>query len=125
MTREIKFRAWDGKMMHYGGFSIHATGKVEVLKGLVPRSLKIMEYTGVTDKHGSEIYEGDTVEYEEWAIVEEKWQKTGAIVKRPIVWIGDMLTTEWSSQGLKVLMSINHEFTIVGNIHENPELTEE
>ncbi len=26
--RELKFRAWNGKAMEYGGFSIHATGRV-------------------------------------------------------------------------------------------------
>jgi uncharacterized phage protein (TIGR01671 family) len=64
VVREIKFRAWDGTGMQYGGFSIHATGKIEPIKGLSPitQESPIMQYTGINDKDGKEIYEGDIIE---------------------------------------------------------------
>lgn len=60
--REIKFRAWDKekKIMFNWSFTE---------QGLYPQDFfnndnyQVMQYTGVNDKNGKEIYEGDIVEY--------------------------------------------------------------
>lgn len=62
MERVIKFRAWDGKQMylssddirHFGSwFDAHWPGS------LSEKAKVLMQFTGLIDKHGVEIYEGD------------------------------------------------------------------
>ncbi len=59
--REIKFRAWDGKKMTRE-FALWSDGKI--CKRIAPfrkeiPPLILMQFTGLKDKNGKEIYEGD------------------------------------------------------------------
>lgn len=61
MNREIKFRAWDGKRMTID-FCIKSGGDVFQPHYDRPPSLErwdVMQFTGLHDKNGKEIYEGD------------------------------------------------------------------
>ena len=71
------------------------------------------QFTGLTDKNGINIFEGDLV----------KMNGTGLINKiEPIRRKTDYFAPEYSSQPISVLINIKIDFEVIGNIHDNPEL---
>ena len=67
--REIKFRAWyyDGKNLDSGemlegvpiGWSESLISNIAYIEGKWTNCVKAMQFTGLKDKNGKEIYEGD------------------------------------------------------------------
>lgn len=127
--REIKFRAWDNvdkKMIQVynlcfaAGESIYDDGHLVCMMGkdgnLYPRNrTEIMQYTGLKDKNGKEIYEGDILSNKDtYGYMVVNWSPTSAgfcLDKKG--WI--------SSHYFKEAVDAE-ECEVIGNIHENPEL---
>ena len=63
--REIKFRAWDieQKTMTYSKLLEDFFFHVEESDGAIREWARVMQYTGLKDRQGKEIYEGDIVTY--------------------------------------------------------------
>tara|TARA_R110002094_G_scaffold157781_2_gene144059 strand:- start:21950 stop:22291 length:342 start_codon:yes stop_codon:yes gene_type:complete len=110
--RDIKFRAWNGDAMEYGGFSVHATsGRIVPYNPLtqVKVDSPLMQYTGLKDKNGKEIYEGDIVEHGE-----VRWSDCAFC-----------LYVETNNQEpTRLCQDRCRRWEIIGNIHESPELLE-
>jgi len=124
--RTIKFRAWDkerGKMLSevhleddecLGEFSLCRLNKC-----LSETKLILMQYTGLKDKNGKEIYEGDIV-YFERAGKDHDWKKPGW--QNTIVWNEDCACFEEKESGNEIDREEMAKVEIIGNIYENPEL---
>lgn len=104
MAREIKFRAWNGEQM-LSPEHIGRDGHAYWHENSIPESTdKVMQFTGLKDKNGKEIYEGDIVENEEQAMRGVYEFREGTF-------------------GIKGTRTIqNYGAVIIGNIYENPEL---
>ena len=132
MSREIKYRAWlkeEKKMVNvetidFSEKSIQYLEKNEIIDAYLLRTkfledVEIMQYTGLKDKNGKEIYERDILKYK---FPYDRRLKHVSLVK--------FIETE-ASFGLKDIygneiplyrITANNYFEVVGNIYENEEL---
>jgi len=117
--REIKFRVWDTK---------EKTFIISKLQYLLDGTLKaepggiLMQYTGLKDKNGKEIYEGDILHWRSWVDTAKNWEEG--------------LKQGWGEGKQVVKFELNNKFQIsrfqgmgfgkeeevIGNIYENPDL---
>jgi len=122
--REIKFRAWDKNTVSMSrSFSVWEAG--DMLKGLLLKYQNtnnefpvLMQYTGLKDKNGKEIYEGDIVRvyndsenfYDCTVVYQvEQWNGVSAVCL--------------SHPGIgEHNFPFDKHYEIIGNIYENQEL---
>jgi len=108
MSREIKFRAWDGEKIH-----------PDVIRTLsyclVAEDITVEQYTELKDKNGVEIYENDIV----------MWKDGGNVRRAQVAFAPDIkfLTCDYVfGYGRFAYKDTENHLTVIGNIHENADL---
>ena len=77
--KELKFRAWDGKKMIEDVIPASETSIIELFEYEHQETEveAVEQYTGLKDKNGKEIYEGDLVAYERNNIASVRFEYGG------------------------------------------------
>lgn len=117
--RTIKFRAFDADKKQMQSFELGNGGKLSgITRGLIveqgeygnPNLSDLMQFVGLTDKNGVEIFEGDIIEYR----FEDKGAYSKAM-KGEVTFRDGRFECPYSLGEIII-------YKILGNIHENPEL---
>lgn len=135
MKREIKFRAWDGDTM----FVFSLENMVDEARWIKQHDWKVMQYTGLKDRNGKEMWEGDICRVNTWESNPDIYRNHPNLFK--VFWSENSAKFEFYSPdemwgktldgkeretdiGIDVFLEINEDdqWEIIGNIYENPDL---
>jgi hypothetical protein len=118
MNKSIKFRLWNGHSMEYnvlagasGIFYVEGLGSKDWVTVVnFSENTPVMQFTGLLDKNGKEIYEGD--------IILITGRKTYVFFRNGsfMYWIDSQSYLELSQS-----YSLD-DIKVIGNIYQNPEL---
>lgn len=121
--RSLKFRIWSERYKEFVrpdynllGFCYPLDGSIAVIgsDGRVLPNHIVEQYTGLKDKNGKEIYEGDIVDYN------DDGECIGVVEYDAPEFCLNADATNWARMFLK---GAPHQ-RVIGNIHENKELLE-
>jgi uncharacterized phage protein (TIGR01671 family) len=111
MIREIKFRAWIESQNY---MAIQGTPDLETLQSFMfhyGNEKTLMQYTGLKDKNGKEIYEGDIViPFSDF----EKGNRSVVVYE----------FNQFRIKGKNLYWSWASDIEVIGNIYENPKFTQ-
>lgn len=127
--REIKFRAWNagnnewlscGDIAIFSGGALSAFGNSPLSTEDFPKYyplITLMQFTGLLDKYGVEIYEGDILSGHDDGLVKVEWRTTDLSTGWQCLFADDV------SIGLdEMCLWFGNCAEVIGNIYQNPEL---
>lgn len=129
MNREIKFRAWDNSQNY---MAYQGTPDLETIESFIFHfgDKELMQFIGLNDMNGKEIYEGDIVchwQYErllDWRGVIKF--SHGVFGTEWLIHVKNSATPVYSCAQNHNLRKLDDDITetmiVIGNIYENPEL---
>lgn len=117
--RKLKFKTWDMQKRRFvGSFNLYEISSFTAYElnniYLKAKEVVFLQYIGLEDKKGREIYEGDIIDAGHTKNYQVKQNKKTACFKLffkndfPVCCFDDV-----------------HEIKVIGNIYENPELLED
>lgn len=134
--REVKFIAWQKSTQSIRQVLVidYLNNMIDLVGGEIEQyfeDVELMQYTGLKDKNGTEIYEGDVLEREVHVVLH------GTDLDK---WIKERVVVDWKYSGWYVnedelefvldegvdrhTLCRQTALEVVGNIYENPELLE-
>lgn len=128
MKREIKFRAWNKKdkvMVDVAAMNFGPSGCWSLIEDAYDAELQLadsyelMQYTGLKDKNGREIYEGDIVRTGEDNIGDPDTM-IGQVIMREGSWL---IENEKKQEEIGLFSEITSR-EVIGNIFEDNQLLE-
>lgn len=139
--REIKFRGYDKnakRMFHeIDVIKFTANNSINIVREggygegvciLYQPHIELMQYTGLKDKNGVEIYEGDIVNIDTYSYEEPEFSGGFKVVYDEVkgMWLFVDLEDENNNYTFENMNSYYiTEIEIIGNIYDNPELLKE
>ena len=125
MNREIKFRIWndyDKKMIYWNELLKNKLANIFT----IPSYNKwLMQYTGLHDKNGKEIYEGDIVLLDCYYYEEPAFDGEFKVIYDDINGMWLLVDLENKDRGFafgEIRSYYKAEIEVIGNIYDNPEL---
>lgn len=127
MGREINFKVWDNEKKRMSNpigiaanFITWNDGDIDMPALFAEAKsdrFTFLQYTGLKDKNGKEIYEGYIVECSHW---EPSKYRIGFI--EGAFCLCDLITGEWVADVTHMEDSTGKHFSVIGDVFQNPEL---
>ena len=129
-NRLFKFRAWvkeQNRMIKVFGFNEHLVFEQTWDSPSIKENIfeiedcHIMQFTGLLDKNGNKIFEGDIVTYKRSV---GNWTGQTMITTHKIIFMEEVnaFVMDYGSSYIKLRKHWGYEYEVIGNIFENPDL---
>ena len=109
------FCIWERTYLCWG-----TTNDVPNMKEVIPET--VGQYTGLTDKNGKRIFEGDICKFKRFNDVHIGKVVFNVTTASFVMWYQSIVGAYGEKATHKMLLSVCDNIEVIGNIHDNPEI---